>query len=76
MSVDPDILCSIPTRSSLELLDTRFWQVGSCIHGLLPRGGSKVGALVRFHVIKKKGGNIYYDENSCTMTLSHFSHGA
>ena len=37
-------LGSIPTRSSLGLLNTRFWRVGSCyscIHGLPPRGGSK-----------------------------------
>ena len=30
-----------PHWSSFRLLDTWFWQVGSCIYGLLPRGESK-----------------------------------
>ena len=29
------------SRSFLGLPDTRFWWVGSCIQGLLPKGGSK-----------------------------------
>ena len=40
-AVDPDILGLILTRSYPRLPDTRFWWVGLCIHGLLPRGGSK-----------------------------------
>lgn len=50
-------LGSIPTRSSLGLLNTRFWRVGSCyscIHGLPPRGGSKGPCLGVVHVIKKR----------------------
>ena len=53
-AVDPEILGSIPTRSSSGLLDTRFWQLGSCICGLLATGGSKGPDLVRFHIIKEK----------------------
>lgn len=48
-----DILGSIPNRSSPRLPDTQFWWVGSCIHGLLLRVGSKGPCLGRFHVIKK-----------------------
>uniref|UniRef100_A0A2N9IBL3 isoleucine--tRNA ligase n=1 Tax=Fagus sylvatica TaxID=28930 RepID=A0A2N9IBL3_FAGSY len=30
-----------PLEASLGLPDTWFWRVGSCIHGLLPKGGSE-----------------------------------
>ena len=52
--VDPDILGSSPIWSSPGLPNTRFWQVGLCICGSLPRSGSKGPAFIRFHIIKKK----------------------
>ena len=51
-AVGPDILGSIPTRSSPGLSNTRFWHVRLCICDLLLKGGSKgPSALVRFHII-------------------------
>ena len=41
MRYRPNILGSIPNRSFIGLLDTQFWQVGSCIHTILSRGESK-----------------------------------
>ena len=40
-AVELNMLGSIPIRSFPGLPNTRFWWVGSCIRGLLPKGGSK-----------------------------------
>ena len=56
-AIDPDILGSIFTNNSFELLDTWLWWVGTYIHSLLSKNGSKkscFGEVLRQLKKKKK----------------------